>query len=162
MIPKVFITDIFLFLQLGILYYIDHQYGFGTSFTWYWCPYFIVNAWLVLYTILQHTDKDIPHYGPDDFTWLKGALSTVDRNYPFIIDDMHHYIGSTHVLHHLNAKIPFYYAKQATEELKEVLGDWYRYDETPFLQAFYKAILECNYIEGLTGIQYYKQINFTK
>ena len=28
------------------------------------------------------------------------------------------------------------------EELKEVLGDWYRYDETPFLQAFYKAILD--------------------
>ena len=26
-------------------------------------PYMVTNAWLVLYTWLQHTDVDVPHYG---------------------------------------------------------------------------------------------------
>lgn len=29
----------------------------------YWGPYMFVNFWLVLYTWLQHTDVDVPHYG---------------------------------------------------------------------------------------------------
>ena len=112
--------------------------------------------WLVTYTILQHTDKKIPHYGSDTFTWLRGALSTIDRKYPYIIDEMHHHIGSTHILHHLSYSIPHYYAKQATNELKLVLGDKYNYDSTPFYIALYKTMNVCNYVEEVTGIQYYK------
>jgi len=156
---KVFISDIFLILQLASLYYLDHIYGFGTSLIWYWPAYLVNNAWLVVYTILQHTDKDVPHHGQDTFTWLKGALSTIDRNYPYLVDEMHHYIGTTHVLHHINHKIPFYYAKQATKELKIVLGELYNYDNRNFLMSFYNTMLTCNYIEALTGTQYYKQLD---
>jgi len=151
---KVFITDICLLLQLGILAYI----GFGISFTWYMCPLLCTNAWLTLYTFLQHTDSNVPHYGTDEFTWLKGALCTIDRAYPWIIDEMHHYIGSTHVLHHLNYRIPFYWAKEATEEIKKVLNIHYRYDNTNFLYAYYKGISECNYIDNINGVQYYKKL----
>jgi len=32
------------------------------------------NAWLVLYTWLQHTDPSVPQYGEDEWTWVKGAI----------------------------------------------------------------------------------------
>lgn len=153
-VNKVIITDIFLLLQLSILAHI----GFRTSFIWYGCPLLCTNAWLTLYTVLQHTDSKIPHYGTDAFTWLKGAICTIDRPYPWIIDEMHHYIGSTHILHHLNYRISFYWAKEATEEIKKVLGRQYRYDNTNFLLAFYKAVDECNYVDGINGLQYYKKL----
>ena len=155
---KVFITDIFLLLQFSILGMI----GFRTSMIWYICPLLITNAWLTLYTILQHTDANVPHYGLNEFTWLKGALSTIDRSYPLIIDEMHHYIGSTHVLHHLNYRIPFYWAKEATVEIKKVLGNEYKFDNTNFLIAFFKAVNECNYVDEIEGIQYYKKLVYNK
>ena len=64
-------------------------------------PYLVVNCWLVGYTWLQHTHPEVPHFGDDSFTWLRGALSTVDRPYPWLYDELHHHIGTTHVLHHL-------------------------------------------------------------
>ena len=155
---KIIITDIFLLLQLGNLVMMEYIYGIGTSFLWYGCPLLVTNGWLTLYTILQHTAPNVPHYGADTFTWLKGALCTIDRVYPWMIDEMHHYIGSTHVLHHLNYRIPFYHAKEATEELKKVLGKEYRLDDTNFLIAFYKAVDECNYVNEIEGEQYYKKL----
>ena len=155
---KIIVNDVCILIQFCGLYYIDTIYGQGTAFVWYWCPYLVTNGWLVLYTILQHTDSKVPHYGTDAFTWLKGALCTIDRPYPWIIDEMHHYIGSTHVLHHLNYRIPFYWAKEATEELKKVLGNEYKYDDTNFMVALYKAIDTCIYVDDIKGEQYYKKL----
>jgi omega-6 fatty acid desaturase (delta-12 desaturase) len=155
---KIIITDIFLLFQLGNLVMMDYIYGLGTSIIWYGFPLLCTNAWLTLYTFLQHTDSKVPHYGTDKFTWLKGALCTIDRPYPWVIDEMHHYIGSTHVLHHLNYRIPFYWAKEATEEIKKVLGKEYKYDDMNFLLAYYKGISECNYVDEITGEQYYKKL----
>jgi omega-6 fatty acid desaturase (delta-12 desaturase) len=152
----VVISDIFIIMQLFAVFSMDYVYGFGTNIVWYWCPLLVTNGWLVVYTILQHTDKNIPHYGSDTFTWLNGALSTIDRKYPYIIDEMHHHIGTTHVLHHLCYSIPHYYAKQATEELKSILGDKYYYDTTNIMLAFYRAIKECRYVDDIMGTQYYK------
>ena len=156
---KIIVNNLCILLQLSGLYYVNSIYGYGTCFIWYWCPLLITNGWLVLYTILQHTDSNVPHYGTDTFTWLKGALSTIDRPYPWIIDEMHHYIGSTHVLHHLNYRIPFYWAKEATEDIKKVLGkEYYNYDNTNFLIALYKAVNECIYVDDIEGVQYYKKL----
>ena len=152
----VVISDIFILMQLFAVFSMDYNYGFGTSFIWYWCPLVVTNSWLVVYTVLQHTNKKIPHYGSDTFTWLKGALSTIDRKYPYIIDEMHHHIGTTHVLHHLCFSIPHYYAKQATKELIPILGDKYYYDDTNILLALYNTMNECNYVDDIVGTQYYK------
>jgi omega-6 fatty acid desaturase (delta-12 desaturase) len=152
----VVISDIFIIMQLFAVFSMDYNYGFGTSIVWYWCPLLVTNGWLVVYTILQHTDKNIPHYGVDTFTWLNGALSTIDRKYPYIIDEMHHHIGTTHVLHHLCYSIPHYYAKQATEELIPILGENYHYDDTNIIIAFFKTMKECRYVDDIIGTQYYK------
>jgi len=60
----------------------------------------------------------VPHYDATAWTWLKGALGTIDRKYPDFIDALHHYIGTTHVLHHLFSDIPHYNAKEANIYLK--------------------------------------------
>jgi len=49
-------------------------------------PYMGVNAWLTLITWLQHTDEAVPHYDESTWDWLKGALGTIDRNYPRFIN----------------------------------------------------------------------------
>jgi omega-6 fatty acid desaturase (delta-12 desaturase) len=152
---KIIISNLFVCLYLLLIFSSDYFFGFGTSFKWYWGSYLITNCWLVLYTYLQHTSPLVPHYGNEDFTWLKGALSTIDRRYPFYIDYLHHHIGSTHVLHHLNYKIPFYYAKEATKELKSILGEKYIYDDTNIIKSYIYTNNKCKYVQSYKGIQYY-------
>jgi len=115
-----------------------------------------MNAWLVLYTWLQHTHPDVPHYGSDDFTFLKGALSTIDRPYPYLIDQLHHHIGTTHVLHHLNFSVPHYRAEEYTKAIKHVLGPSYRYDQTPITKALFATARRCVYVQSIHGTQYYQ------
>ena len=79
---------------------------------------FRVNHWLVLITFLQHTDPLLPHYRASEFTFPRGALSTLDRNLlgdlgsfmGWIGATVTHGISETHVLHHVNSKIPHYHA----------------------------------------------------
>jgi len=132
-------------------------YYLGKSlFFWYVGPYIIVNAWLVTYTWLHHTHIDIPHYGSDEFTFLKGSLSTIDRKYPDIINHLHHDIGSTHIVHHINYRIPHYVAVNATKDVKKLLGKYYLYDDTPIYKALFSASKYCIYVEDINGVQYYK------
>jgi len=121
-------------------------------------PYMWVNAWLVLYTWLQHTDSTVPHYGEAEWTWMKGALGTIDRPYG-IFDFFHHKIGSTHVVHHLFHEIPFYHADEATVHVKAKLGKLYNYDGTFLPIAAYKVAKECHYVESVEGVQYQKSLS---
>jgi len=141
------------------LFYAQYEYGFMPVFLWYWNPYFFVNAWLVLYTWLQHTDPSVPQYGDGEWTWVKGALSTIDRPYG-IFDFFHHEIGSTHVAHHLFHEMPHYNAREATDAIKAFLEPkgLYNYDPTPWWQAMWKVAHTCHYVEEDTGIQYYKSL----
>jgi len=123
-------------------------------------PYLVVNAWLVTYTWLHHSHVAVPHFGDncttEEYNHTVGALCTIDRPYPWIIDELHHHIGSSHVAHHLNYAIPHYNAVACTEEIKKVLGDRYLYDPTPICQALLKLSGECLYVNSLEGVQYYK------
>jgi fatty acid desaturase len=35
-------------------------------------PYLVVNAWLVVITLLHHTDPNVPFYDETSWTWLNG------------------------------------------------------------------------------------------
>lgn len=113
-------------------------------------PYLWVNAWLVLYTKLHHSDESTPFLGPDEWTWLKGCLLTIDRNYG-VFDWFHHNIGSTHVCHNLFPKIPCYHAPQATVHLRRVLGEAYRSDAGNPLVAAWRVYRNCHYVDALEG-----------
>merc|ERR1712086_861132 len=74
-----------------VIYRACREYGVLPVSLWYFGPLLWNQAWLVLYTWLQHNDPSVPQYGPSDWTWVKGALSTIDRPYG-IFDYFHHTI----------------------------------------------------------------------
>eukprot|EP00793_Prasinoderma_coloniale_P005431 PRCOL_00004839-RA len=109
----------------------------------YALPLTFTNVWLVLYTWLQHTDTDVPHFEQKDWNFIKGALMTIDRPYGPVFDFLHHRIGSTHVAHHVDCTIPHYHAKKATEALKTTFPEYYLYDPTPVHKAMWRVARQC-------------------
>lgn len=128
---------------------------------YYFFPYLWVNAWLVLYTWLQHTHVDLPHYDSAEWTWMRGAIGTVDRPYG-VFDWFHHKIGSTHVVHHMFPQIPWYHADEVTKHVAAKLGPLYKKDPTPWYQAMWETARDCHYVETVEGVQFYKSLNDLK
>ena len=156
---KIMLSSVTEVATLALLGYLMYEKGPMPVICWYWGPYMWTNAWLVLYTWLQHTDPSIPHYGEGHWTWVKGALSTIDRPYG-IFDFFHHRIGSTHVAHHLFHEMPFDHALEATAAIKaylEPLG-LYNYDPTPWYMAMWRIAKTCHYVDSNEGIQYLKSM----
>ena len=120
------------------------------GFTWVMCMYGIpvigVHAFFVLITYLHHTHLSLPHYDSTEWKWIKGALSTIDRDFGFL-NRVFHDVTHTHVLHHLISYIPHYHAKEARDAIKPVLGDYYKIDRTPIFKAMWREAKECMYIE---------------
>ena len=123
----------------------------------YGLPYLVINAWLVSYTWLQHTDLDIPHFSRDEWTWAKGALQTVDRPYGPLLNALHHGIGATHVCHHINPRIPHYNAWRGTALLRQRFPQLVRYDPTPIPQALWRIASRCAVVHqpSATGGYFY-------
>lgn len=143
----------------------------GNIFGWFWLakvygfPMLFVNMWLVLITDLQHTDPAIPHYRGSKWTWLKGALCTVDRDYGFFNYVFHH-IGDTHVAHHIFHEMPFYHAVEATAALKRFFKEknceeFYVKDNVSpgllgILQATLKTTRYCRYVDDSGDILWWR------
>ena len=143
---KVWLSDIGVVVMIGLLGWWTYSAGFLPVLAVYVGPYLVVNVWLVLYTWLQHTDVDIPHFDDEEWTWVKGAFMTVDRPYGGFLDFMHHHIGSTHVAHHMDARIPHYHAVKATRALQENFPHLYRYDPTPIPKALWRVATRCQVV----------------
>lgn len=125
-----------------------------------------MNHWLVLITFLQHTDPLVPHYRAPEFTFPRGALSTLDRSLlgdlgaPFAWLGAHatHGISETHVLHHVCSKIPHYNAWEAADALRKVTdragldlqgapGGW---------AEMYRVFRECRFVEDDGAVVFFK------
>ena len=136
---KVLLSDMGILFIVYLLYLWTQKTSFFEVLALYIGPYMFVNAWLTGYTWLQHTDEHIPHYDEDGWNWLKGALCTIDRAYPEFINALHFDIGSTHVVHHLFSFLPHYNAREATLEIRKVLGIQYNYDGRNVLKAMWEV-----------------------
>jgi hypothetical protein len=156
---RVNLSGVGVLAMISALAYWANIRSFEEMAIWYLLPYSITNLWLVLYTWLHHTHHDVPHFGQESFNWLRGALSTVDRPYTPLINHLNHHIGSTHVLHHLNSKIPHYHAEEATLCIRGVLEPLglYRYDPRGVVEAVMGVTRECEYVGGLDGVQFYQK-----
>jgi acyl-lipid omega-3 desaturase len=121
---------------------------------YYVAPYLVFVMWLDLVTFLHHSEPDIPWYRGDEWYFLKGALSTIDRDYGFI-NPIHHNIG-THVAHHIFLSIPHYHLKAATEAIKPILGDHYRRSEEPVWKSFARSYWACHYVPDQGAKVYYQ------
>ena len=99
----------------------------------------ITNFYLCAITFMQHTHPDVPHFDDDQWTWLRGALSTIDRTMGPFADMKTHYIVPSHVVHHIFSDMPFYGAMEATPYVKAHLGKYYK-------SAMAKPILGSEYL----------------
>lgn len=142
------VSDIFLALAVGVVFYCGWVFGVEAVVRFYLIPYLVVNAHLVLITYLQHTDTFVPHFRESAFTFERGALATVDRSFGWFLDGVFHHINDSHVVHHLFSTMPWYHAVEATPLVKDILGDLYLEDPTPIPLALYRAWARCKYVEA--------------
>ncbi|KAM6552052.1 hypothetical protein CsatB_001860 [Cannabis sativa] len=143
---QVLLSDIGVFITTLILY----QLGLAKGLSWvvfvYGMPLLVVNGLLIIVTYLHHTHPALPHYDSTEWDWLRGALSTVDRDYG-VFNRVFHNIVDTHVVHHLFSTIPHYNAMEATKAVKPILREYYCVDETPIIKALWREVKECVYVE---------------
>ena len=142
-VARVWASTVGIVVVLGLLVWAAITWGVGTIIALYVGPLLVTNAWLVLYTWLQHTDVDVPHFSDSEWKWLLGAFQTIDRPYPKVIDVLHHKIGTTHVAHHIDHRIPHYHAEEATEAIKAAFPEWYRFEPTPIARATWRVARDC-------------------
>jgi omega-3 fatty acid desaturase (delta-15 desaturase) len=107
-------------------------------------PWVNFVVWISLVTYLHHTDVKTPWYSAKEWTFLKGALSTVDRDYGMVVNYVHHNI-ETHVAHHLFSNIPHYHLLEATKAIKPILGKYYM-KEDGILQGLWDSYRNCRFI----------------
>lgn len=143
----ILLTDIGLIVASYFVYKVGMAYGIAWLFCIYGVPLFIVYGFLVVITWLQHTHPSLPHYDSSEWDWMKGALSTIDRDYGVLNTVLHH-VTDTHVTHHLFSTIPFYNAMEATNAIKPILGEYYQYDSTPVVKAMWRETTECFFVEA--------------
>ena len=138
-----------LYIALGVMF------GWAFALTYIVGPYFVYGAWLTFVTYMQHVAPEVPVYDSDDWSSLKGALATVDRNYgPF--NWLTHHIGDLHVVHHIFPTIPHYRTREATDAIKPILGAWYMKSDRFVLTDFVRTLIGCHYVEPGDGQEVWK------
>ena len=82
------------------------------------------DLFFVILTFNHHTDEET--LWMDDSTWsfLIGVLTSVDRDYGSIINNLFHHIN-LHVVHHLCQEIPHYKTYEVTQAFKARWPDMY-------------------------------------
>ncbi|KAJ1945101.1 hypothetical protein GGF37_001865 [Kickxella alabastrina] len=153
---NIFNSDVGILITASVLAYFSYVYSAATVFFYYGGPYLVVNFFLVTITFLQHTDAKVPHYNDDSWDFMRGALSTVDRDYGWALNVCLHHINDTHVAHHVFSQMPHYHAVEATKHLKKKLGKHYHYDNTNFLVSLYKTYKHCQFVEEAGSILFFR------
>ncbi|KAJ4840688.1 hypothetical protein Tsubulata_035798 [Turnera subulata] len=148
---QVVISDAGILAALYVFYSLSTAHGFAWFFCAYLAPLLVMFALIITTTFLQHTNPTIPHYDNSEWEWLRGALCTIDLDYGPWLNKVFHYSNTTHICHHLFPMIPHYHAREATEAIKPVLGDYYQIDSTPIPKLLYRAAKECIYAEPDEG-----------
>lgn len=129
----------------------------------YGIPYWIFVMWLDLVTYLHHHghEEKLPWYRGKEWSYLRGGLTTLDRDYG-VINNIHHDIG-THVIHHLFPQIPHYHLVEATKAAKPVLGKYYREPKKsgplPFhlLGSLIRSMKQDHYVSDTGDVVYYQK-----
>ncbi|EIW59149.1 oleoyl phosphatidylcholine desaturase [Trametes versicolor FP-101664 SS1] len=163
---QIIISNVGIMLWAAAIIISAAQFGVLEVFRVYFMPFLWTNHWIILITFLQHTDPLLPHYHAAEFTFPRGALSTMDRN---LLGDLGsvmgwlgafatHGISETHVAHHLSSKIPHYHAWEATDALRALLGkNGIHLQGRPGGWAeMYRVFKECKFVEDEGDILFYK------
>ncbi|UJR23323.1 hypothetical protein I4U23_026337 [Adineta vaga] len=117
-----------------LMYLYASAFGFLSLLAYHLIPVFIFACYMVIITMLHHTEIDIPWYADSEWNNVKGQLSTVDRHYGHVHSVIHS-IG-THQIHHLFTKVPHYHLEEATAHFRKAFPDLVRTNEEPVLVSF--------------------------
>ncbi|KAJ6581450.1 delta-12 fatty acid desaturase [Mycena capillaripes] len=157
---KIVASNLGLILFTSVLARYSWKFGFVALLKHYIVPYLplkLCHHWIVMLTFLHHSDPTIPHYRAGQWTFLRGALATVDRPLLGFIGRMYfHNVSHDHIGHHLFTSIPFYNQPAVTEKLKPVLAEHYNYDSTNTFYALYRSFTQCCFVEDDGDIVFYK------
>ncbi|KAK1426847.1 hypothetical protein QVD17_15527 [Tagetes erecta] len=149
-------------LMVANLIYLSIVIGPTLLFKLYIIPYLIFVMWLDFVTYLHHHghEEKLPWYRGKEWSYLRGGLTTVDRDYG-IFNNIHHDIG-THVIHHLFPQIPHYHLVEATKAAKSVLGKYYREPKKSglipvhLIDNLVRSIKQDHYVSDAGDIVYYQ------
>jgi omega-3 fatty acid desaturase (delta-15 desaturase) len=101
---------------------IAYSGGFYQFCCFYGLPWIVFSFWLFMVTYMQHHKEETLLFDDSSWTFLDGALETVDRRFGFGIDEFHHNITDGHLVHHLFfSQIPHYHLKEATDAIQKLL-----------------------------------------
>ena len=143
--------------------------GLGWLAAVYFVPYVTFVVWLDMVTYLHHHgpeegDARVPWYRGEEWSYFRGGLSTIDRDYG-IFNNIHHDIG-THVVHHLFPQIPHYNLTRATDACKGVMGKYYREPKkarfgipTHLFSCLAKSFANDKFVEDDGNVLFYKSMD---
>ncbi|KAF8308723.1 uncharacterized protein EI90DRAFT_3129707 [Cantharellus anzutake] len=153
---QIFLSDLGLFAMAGVVYTWIQWTSLATIVKFYTIPYLLANHWIVMLTYLHHTDPTMPHFRKDAWTFVRGAITTVDRPLLGPLGRFFlHNVSHDHVAHHLVSSIPHYNGPRVTEALKKVLGEDYNYDSSNTFRALWRSFNECIFIEDEGDVVFY-------
>nr|WQH19954.1 delta12 fatty acid desaturase [Bemisia tabaci] len=142
---KVLLSD----LGVTSVAYAIYRLTLSTSLPWMLCiyglPLLFANAWIVAISYLNHIHPALPLYDEGEWDWMRGTMSTVNRDFGWWNYFSHH-ITDGHVAHHLVPTMPHYHVMEATEAIKPILGEYYLLDRTPVWRALYRETKECLFV----------------
>ena len=171
----IIISDLAISVSFFVLWLATREFGSWTIFRFYGLPYLWVNhwickssplscteptyaceerllltarlCWLVTITFLQHNDVSVPYYSAKSWSFIRGAASTIDRDFGFIGRYIFHGAIEYHVLHHQVSGVPCYHGAEATAAIRPVMGSYYHSDtDTPYPLAFWKNYRGCQLV----------------
>jgi len=141
-------SSVSVIIFLALIWNLGSVYGLWWITKMYLIPYLVFGAWIATVTHLHHTHPDVPWYRGEGWSFVKGAVSSIDREYwPF--ENLHHDIG-THIVHHLFSRIPHYNLVEATQHIQPILGKHYRRSLVSPFSAMTTIYSYCRFISDHT------------
>ena len=98
---QIILSDVGLVTMGVLLWYASSMYSFSMVALLYIQPYMWANHWIVAITYLHHTHPKVPKFEDEAWTFMKGAMATVDREFGWVGKHIFHGIIEFHVIHHL-------------------------------------------------------------
>ncbi|KAF9506563.1 hypothetical protein BS47DRAFT_1426070, partial [Hydnum rufescens UP504] len=154
----VIITNVGLSIWSACLVAWTYSAGIATFTKFYFIPYVLTNHWIVMFTYLHHTDPTMPHFRKDTWTFLRGAVTTVDRPLMGWMGRFFlHNISHDHVAHHFFSSAPFWNGPELSKHVRKVLGDDYNSDSSNTWRALYRSFTQCEcFLSFLGDIVFFK------
>lgn len=118
------------------IFWAIQEMGLGHILYHYVAPLFVFGSWTVILTFLHHTDENVPWYSNESWDFVRGQLSSIDRDYGWA-HSLTLNIG-THQIHHLFSKVPHYHLQEATQHFRIHFPDLVRYKTERIIPTFIK------------------------